>query len=41
MGCRYDAGSKRFFINMVNPETLGRHLMDTLAWNVDEQGNLQ
>jgi rhamnose transport system substrate-binding protein len=27
-----------FFINMVNPETLGRHLMDTLAWNVGEQG---
>lgn len=29
---------REFFINMVNPETLGRHLMDTLAWNVDEQG---
>lgn len=30
--------SREFFINMVNPETLGRHLMDTLAWNVDEKG---
>ncbi|MEW8986634.1 MAG: autoinducer 2 ABC transporter substrate-binding protein, partial [Bacillus sp. (in: firmicutes)] len=30
--------SREFFINMVNPETLGRHLMDTLAWNVDEIG---
>jgi len=29
---------REFFINMVNPETLGRHLMDTLAWNVDEEG---
>ncbi|MCM3443643.1 autoinducer 2 ABC transporter substrate-binding protein [Metabacillus halosaccharovorans] len=32
------AEGREFFINMVNPETLGRHLMDTLAWNVDEQG---
>ncbi|WP_226667810.1 autoinducer 2 ABC transporter substrate-binding protein [Metabacillus litoralis] len=30
--------AREFFINMVDPETLGRHLMDTLAWNVDEQG---
>ncbi|WP_226037459.1 autoinducer 2 ABC transporter substrate-binding protein [Aquibacillus saliphilus] len=29
---------REFFINMVEPETLGRHLMDTLAWNVEEQG---
>lgn len=29
---------REFFINMVNPETLGRHLMDTLAWNVGETG---
>jgi rhamnose transport system substrate-binding protein len=29
---------REFFINMVNPETLGRHLMDTLAWNVGEEG---
>ncbi|MDC3418720.1 autoinducer 2 ABC transporter substrate-binding protein [Aquibacillus salsiterrae] len=29
---------REFFINMVDPETLGRHLMDTLAWNVEEQG---
>ncbi|WKA54408.1 autoinducer 2 ABC transporter substrate-binding protein [Planococcus shixiaomingii] len=30
--------SREFFINMVDPETLGRHLMDTLAWNTDEDG---
>lgn len=29
---------REFFINMVHPETLGRHLMDTLAWNVGEEG---
>lgn len=29
---------REFFINMVDPETLGRHLMDTLAWNMGEQG---
>lgn len=29
---------RQFFVNMVDPETLGRHLMDTLAWNTDEQG---
>ncbi|WP_232225621.1 autoinducer 2 ABC transporter substrate-binding protein [Oceanobacillus manasiensis] len=32
------AEGREFFIDMVDPETLGRHLMDTLAWNVDEQG---
>ncbi|SDN78544.1 rhamnose transport system substrate-binding protein [Alkalicoccus daliensis] len=32
-------GSRSFFINMVDSETLGRHLMDTLAWNVDESGD--
>jgi rhamnose transport system substrate-binding protein len=32
------SSSRELFINMVNPETLGRHLMDTLAWNVDEKG---
>jgi rhamnose transport system substrate-binding protein len=32
------SSSRGFFINMVNPETLGRHLMDTLAWNVNEEG---
>lgn len=32
------SSSRQFFINMVNPETLGRHLMDTLAWNIDEKG---
>lgn len=31
--------SREFFINMVDPETLGRHLMDTLAWNVNEEGD--
>ncbi|WP_456271143.1 autoinducer 2 ABC transporter substrate-binding protein [Bacillus sp. AK031] len=30
--------AREFFINMVHPETLGRHLMDTLAWNVGETG---
>ncbi|PSL36360.1 monosaccharide ABC transporter substrate-binding protein (CUT2 family) [Planomicrobium soli] len=30
--------ARDFFINMVDPETLGRHLMDTLAWNTDETG---
>lgn len=29
---------RELFINMVDPETLGRHLMDTLAWNTGEQG---
>lgn len=29
---------RQFFVNMVDPETLGRHLMDTLAWNTEEQG---
>lgn len=32
------SSSREFFINMVDPETLGRHLMDTLAWNVNEKG---
>jgi rhamnose transport system substrate-binding protein len=32
------SSSREFFINMVDPETLGRHLMDTLAWNVNEEG---
>jgi rhamnose transport system substrate-binding protein len=30
--------ARDFFINMVNPETLGRHLMDMLAWNTNEEG---
>ena len=30
--------SRDFFINMVDPETLGRHLMDILAWNTNEEG---
>lgn len=29
---------REFFINMVDPETLGRHLMDTLAWSTEEKG---
>lgn len=29
---------RQFFVNMVDPETLGRHLMDILAWNTEEQG---
>lgn len=33
------SSSREFFINMVNPETLGRHLMDTLAWNLNEEGD--
>ncbi|WP_238343637.1 autoinducer 2 ABC transporter substrate-binding protein [Gracilibacillus saliphilus] len=32
------AEGRSFFINMVQDETLGRHLMDTLAWNIDEKG---
>jgi len=27
-----------FFVNVVDAETLGRHLMDTLAWNTQEKG---
>ncbi|WP_441875080.1 autoinducer 2 ABC transporter substrate-binding protein [Paenibacillus sp. 2TAB26] len=27
-----------FFVNMVDTETLGRHLLDTLAWNTEETG---
>lgn len=30
--------AREFFINMVDPETLGRHLMDILAWNTNEEG---
>ena len=30
---------REFFVNMVDPETLGRHLMDTLAWNSMEEGS--
>ncbi|MDQ1004877.1 rhamnose transport system substrate-binding protein [Neobacillus niacini] len=30
---------RSFFINMVDPEILGRHILDTLAWEVNEQGN--
>lgn len=31
--------SRLFFINMVEPETLGRHLMDTLAGAMNEEGD--
>ena len=27
------------FVNMVDPEVLGRHLLDTLAWHMGEQGD--
>ncbi|WP_419872798.1 autoinducer 2 ABC transporter substrate-binding protein [Candidatus Pristimantibacillus sp. PTI5] len=30
---------RHFFVNMVDPETLGRHLQDTLAWHMGEQGD--
>jgi rhamnose transport system substrate-binding protein len=33
-----EAAGRQFFVNMVDPETLGRHLMDTLAWNTAERG---
>lgn len=31
--------ARAYFVNMVNPETLGRHLMDMLAWNTKEKGD--
>lgn len=31
--------AREFFVNMVDSEQLGRHLMDTLAWNVNEEGD--
>lgn len=33
-----NAIGRQFYVNMVDPETLGRHLMDTLAWNTEERG---
>lgn len=30
---------RSFYINMVNPEIYGRHLLDTLAWEINEQGS--
>ncbi|PKG25624.1 autoinducer 2 ABC transporter substrate-binding protein [Niallia nealsonii] len=30
---------REFFINMVDPEVLGRHIMDTLAWALNEKGS--
>lgn len=32
------AEGREFFVNMVDPEVLGRHLMDTLAWSTEESG---
>ncbi|EFU39238.1 putative secreted solute-binding lipoprotein [Paenibacillus vortex V453] len=29
---------RELFVNMVDPETLGRHLLDTLAWTMGEEG---
>lgn len=31
--------AREFFVNMVDPEVLGRHLLDTLAWHLGEQGD--
>jgi len=31
--------ARKFFVNMVEPETLGRHLMDTLALAMGEKGD--
>ncbi|WP_230986969.1 substrate-binding domain-containing protein [Cohnella fermenti] len=31
--------AREFFVNMVDPETLGRHLLDTLAWSMGEKGD--
>ncbi|WP_197076557.1 autoinducer 2 ABC transporter substrate-binding protein [Domibacillus indicus] len=33
-----EAEARDLFIDMVNPEVLGRHVMDTLAWNTEEEG---
>nr|WP_283249516.1 autoinducer 2 ABC transporter substrate-binding protein [Lederbergia citrea] len=33
-----DPEFRSFFINMVDPEILGRHVLDLLAWEVNEQG---
>lgn len=33
-----DAAARAFFINMADPETLGRHLMDTLASHMEPSG---
>jgi len=30
--------AREFYVNMVDPETLGRHLIDTLAWSIGEKG---
>lgn len=34
-----EPAARNLFIDMVNPEVLGRHVMDTLAWNTGEQGS--
>ncbi len=33
-----DPEGREFFVNMADPETLGRHLLDTLAWSMGEKG---
>ncbi|WP_245629951.1 autoinducer 2 ABC transporter substrate-binding protein [Domibacillus robiginosus] len=33
-----EPAARDLFIDMVNPEVLGRHVMDTLAWNTGEHG---
>jgi rhamnose transport system substrate-binding protein len=33
-----ESNAREFFVNMVEPETLGRHLMDTLAISMGERG---
>lgn len=33
-----DPEARAFYVNMVDPETLGRHLVDTLAWSMNEKG---
>jgi rhamnose transport system substrate-binding protein len=34
-----EAEAREFFVNMVDPETLGRHLIDTLALSMGERGD--
>lgn len=34
-----EPAARNLFIDMVNPEVLGRHVMDTLAWNTEEHGS--
>ncbi|MED4599812.1 autoinducer 2 ABC transporter substrate-binding protein [Paenibacillus validus] len=34
-----DPSGRDFFVNMVDEQTLGRHLMDMLAWSLNETGD--